>query len=51
MATPVNRGATYEVESDNDSNVQNNVVDLDEGANVITVKVTALMEVRKAHIP
>ena len=41
MATPVNRGATYEVESDNDSNVQNNRVDLDEGANVITVTVTA----------
>jgi len=41
MATPVNRGATYEVESDNDSNVQNNVVDLDEGANAITITVTA----------
>ena len=44
MATPVNRGATYEVESDNDSNVQNNRVDLDEGANVITVTVTAADE-------
>ena len=42
MATPTNRGATVAVESDKDSNVQSNrVVDLSEGANVITVTVTA----------
>ena len=42
MATPTNKGATVAVESDKDSNVQSNrVVDLSEGANVITVTVTA----------
>ena len=41
MATPTNRGATAAVTSDKDSNVQNNVVDLSEGKNVITVTVTA----------
>ena len=41
MATPTNRGASYEVESDEDNNVQNNRVDLSAGANVITVTVTA----------
>ena len=34
-------GATYIVESDKDDDVQNNQVDLEPGANVITVKVTA----------
>ena len=41
MATPTNKGATVAVKSDKDNNVQNNVVDLSEGANVITVTVTA----------
>ena len=41
MATPTARDATVAVKSDKDSNVQNNVVDLSEGANVITVTVTA----------
>ena len=41
MATPTNRDATVAVKSDKDSNVQNNVVDLSEEANVITVTVTA----------
>ncbi len=41
MATPTNRGATVDVESDKDSNVPSNRVDLSEGANVITVTVTA----------
>ena len=41
MATPTNRGASYAVTSDKDSSVRGGVVDLSEGANVITVKVTA----------
>ena len=41
-ATPTDArdGATYAVKSDKDSSVQNGQVDLDEGANVITVTVT-----------
>ncbi len=41
-ATPTDArdGATYAVTSDKDSSVQNNQVDLSEGANVITVTVT-----------
>ena len=41
MATTTGRGATAAVTSDKDSNVQNNVVDLSGGGNVITVTVTA----------
>ena len=41
MPTPTNKGATVAVKSDKDNNVQNNLVDLSEGANVITVTVTA----------
>ena len=41
MATPTNRDATYAVTSDEDNTIQNNRVDLSEGANVITVTVTA----------
>ena len=42
MVTPTDArdGATYAVKSDKDSSVQNGVVDLPEGANVITVTVT-----------
>ena len=42
MATPedARNGATYAVTSDEDRNVQNNQVDLSEGANVIKVTVT-----------
>lgn len=39
-ATPTDDDATYAVTSDKDSSVQNNQVDLAEGANVITVTVT-----------
>ena len=43
MATPTDAddGATYAVASDKDSSIRNNVVDLAEGNNVITVTVTA----------
>ena len=41
MATTTNRGASYVVTSDKDSSVRGGVVDLDQGANIITVKVTA----------
>ena len=41
MATPAGRGATAAVMSNKDSDVQGNVVDLSEGANVITITVTA----------
>ena len=41
MATPTNRGASYAVTSDKDDSIQNGRVDLSEGDNIITVKVTA----------
>ena len=41
MATPRNAGATVTIESDNDSDVVNDVVDLDVGINTIMVKVDA----------